>query len=58
MLTPGLNKNHVIQPDSSPNRVKNLPGYTTPVFKGKAEQRARVEAHIASTVFFCFLYLF
>ncbi|KAK2465299.1 hypothetical protein APHAL10511_002653 [Amanita phalloides] len=29
--------------ESSLNRVKNLPGYTTPIFKGKDEQRALVE---------------
>lgn len=31
-------------------RVKNLPGYTTPVFKGKQEQRAKVQATIAGKV--------
>lgn len=36
--------------DSSVNRVKNLPGYTTPVFKGKAEQRALVENDVAAKV--------
>jgi glutamate dehydrogenase len=34
----------------SPNRVQNLPGYTTPVFKGKEEQRALVETDVASKV--------
>jgi glutamate dehydrogenase len=29
--------------EASLNRVKNLPGYTTPVFKGKGEQRAKVQ---------------
>ena len=32
------------------NRVKNVPGYSTPVFKGKEEQRAKVQANIASKV--------
>lgn len=32
------------------NRVENLPGYTTPVFKGKEEQRAIVEHAVAAKV--------
>ena len=32
------------------NRVENLPGYTTPVFKGKEEQRALVEHDVAAKV--------
>ena len=32
------------------NRVQNLPGYTTPVFKGKEEQRALVEIDVAAKV--------
>jgi hypothetical protein len=32
------------------HRVKNLPGYTTPVFKGKNEQRAKVQASVAAKV--------
>jgi glutamate dehydrogenase len=32
------------------NRVENLPGYTTPVFKGKEEQRAIVEREVAAKV--------
>ena len=32
------------------NRVENLPGYTTPIFKGKEEQRALVEHDVASKV--------
>lgn len=32
-------------------RVQNLPGYTTPVFKGKEEQRARVQAAVAAKGF-------
>ena len=32
------------------NRVQNLPGYTTPVFKGKEEQRALVEHDVAAKV--------
>lgn len=35
---------------SDSNRVENLPGYTTPVFKGKEEQRAVVEHAVASKV--------
>lgn len=31
-------------------RLKNLPGYTTPVFKGKQEQRAKVQADVAAKV--------
>ncbi|KAG5637874.1 hypothetical protein H0H81_002837 [Sphagnurus paluster] len=37
--------------DTSLNRVKNLPGYTTPVFKGKEEQRALVENDVAAKGF-------
>jgi hypothetical protein len=29
------------------HRVKNLPGYNTPVFKGKPEQRAKVQEIVA-----------
>lgn len=36
--------------ESSLHRVKNLPGYTTPVFKGKEEQRALVEAEVGAKV--------
>jgi hypothetical protein len=32
------------------HRIKNLPGYTTPVFKGKAEQRAKVQENVAAKV--------
>ncbi|KAE9385967.1 hypothetical protein BT96DRAFT_1006532 [Gymnopus androsaceus JB14] len=32
------------------NRVKNLPGYTTPVFTGKEEQRALVQQEVAAKV--------
>ncbi|KIK69950.1 hypothetical protein GYMLUDRAFT_67202 [Collybiopsis luxurians FD-317 M1] len=35
----------------TPNRVKNLPGYTTPVFKGKEEQRALVQQEVAAKGF-------
>ncbi|KAJ2987343.1 hypothetical protein NUW54_g9452 [Trametes sanguinea] len=31
-------------------RLKNVPGYTTPVFKGKEEQRAKVQATVAAKV--------
>ncbi|RDB18899.1 NAD-specific glutamate dehydrogenase [Hypsizygus marmoreus] len=37
--------------ESSVNRVKNIPGYTTPVFKGKEEQRALVENDVAAKGF-------
>ena len=36
--------------EASLQRIKNLPGYTTPVFKGKEEQRATVQADVASKV--------
>jgi hypothetical protein len=36
--------------DVSLHRVKNLPGYTTPVFKGKEEQRAKVQENVAAKV--------
>jgi glutamate dehydrogenase len=36
--------------DVSVNKVQNLPGYTTPVFKGKEEQRSKVLAEVASKV--------
>lgn len=36
--------------DSSINKIQNLPGYTTPVFKGKEEQRAKVQVEVASKV--------
>ena len=32
------------------HRLKNVPGYTTPVFKGKEEQRAKVQANVAAKV--------
>ncbi|EGO23766.1 NADH-dependent glutamate dehydrogenase [Serpula lacrymans var. lacrymans S7.9] len=37
--------------EASLQRVKNLPGYTTPVFKGKEEQRAKVQANVANKGF-------
>ncbi|KAH7913967.1 NADH-dependent glutamate dehydrogenase [Hygrophoropsis aurantiaca] len=37
--------------EASLQRVKNLPGYTTPVFKGKEEQRAKVQADVANKGF-------
>ncbi|KAG2066702.1 NAD-specific glutamate dehydrogenase [Suillus decipiens] len=37
--------------EASLQRVKNLPGYTTPVFKGKEEQRANVQADVAAKGF-------
>jgi glutamate dehydrogenase len=36
--------------DVSIHRIKNLPGYTTPVFKGKEEQRAKVQENVAAKV--------
>lgn len=36
--------------EASLQRLKNLPGYTTPVFKGKQEQRAKVQADVAAKV--------
>ena len=38
------------QYNQSPLRVKNVPGYSTPVFKGKEEQRAKVQANVAAKV--------
>ncbi len=35
------------------HRLKNVPGYTTPVFKGKEEQRAKVQANVAAKVRTC-----
>ncbi|TFK40459.1 NAD-specific glutamate dehydrogenase [Crucibulum laeve] len=37
--------------DSSIHRIKNIPGYTTPVFKGKEEQRALIENEVAAKGF-------
>ncbi|KAF8817116.1 NAD-specific glutamate dehydrogenase [Phlegmacium glaucopus] len=37
--------------ETSLNRVENIPGYTTPVFKGKEEQRALVEIDVAAKGF-------
>ena len=34
------------------HRIKNVPGYTTPVFKGKEEQKAKVLANVTSKVSF------
>jgi glutamate dehydrogenase len=36
--------------DVSLHKVKNLPGYTTPVFTGKEEQRAKVQENVAAKV--------
>jgi hypothetical protein len=52
----GLRVNGTAQSNDTPavpaavQRVKNLPGYTTPVFKGKDEQRAKVKADLAAKV--------
>lgn len=52
--TPDLTTQAVSPPVSAQvndsNRVENLPGYTTPVFKGKEEQRAIVEHAVATKV--------
>ncbi|KAF9019934.1 NADH-dependent glutamate dehydrogenase [Hymenopellis radicata] len=37
--------------ETSLHRIKNVPGYTTPVFKGKEEQRALVQAEVAAKGF-------
>ncbi|KAH9953118.1 NAD-specific glutamate dehydrogenase [Russula dissimulans] len=37
--------------DISLHRIKNLPGYTTPVFEGKEEQRAKVQENVAAKGF-------
>ncbi|KAI0927480.1 hypothetical protein AcV5_008009 [Taiwanofungus camphoratus] len=37
--------------EQSLSRIKNVPGYTTPVFKGKEEQRAKVQAIVVSKGF-------
>ncbi|KAI0298145.1 NADH-dependent glutamate dehydrogenase [Multifurca ochricompacta] len=37
--------------DVSLHRIKNLPGYTTPVFKGKEEQRAKVQENVTAKGF-------
>ncbi|KAI0770618.1 NAD-dependent glutamate dehydrogenase [Fomes fomentarius] len=39
------------QPVEAIQRLKNVPGYTTPVFKGKEEQRAKVQANVAAKGF-------
>lgn len=58
MSTPGLN-NTLTQrllnvsahgSEASLHRVKDQPGYNTPIFKGKEEQRALVEHAVASKV--------
>jgi glutamate dehydrogenase len=36
--------------DPGVQRVKNLPGYTTPVFKGKDEQRIKVQNDLRAKV--------
>jgi len=37
------------------HKIKNVPGYTTPVFKEKEEQRAKVQATVAGKVCTIFL---
>ncbi|KAJ3481702.1 hypothetical protein NLI96_g7482 [Meripilus lineatus] len=46
-LRPGLSSGS----ETSLHRVKNVPGYTTPIFKGKEEQRAKVQANVAAKGF-------
>jgi hypothetical protein len=36
--------------DHTLQRVQNVPGYSTPVFTGKEEQRAKVQANVAAQV--------
>ncbi|OCH90429.1 NAD-dependent glutamate dehydrogenase [Obba rivulosa] len=48
LQVPGL---HPSSSEQSVHRIKNVPGYTTPVFKGKEEQRAKVQATVAATGF-------
>ncbi|KAF9813238.1 hypothetical protein IEO21_05724 [Rhodonia placenta] len=62
-LTPSLladpSKAHLLAPgqlhhsgsEQSLHRIKNVPGYTTPVFKGKEEQRAKVQANVTAKGF-------
>lgn len=40
--------------DTSLHVVKNVPGYSTPVFKGKQAQQEKVQADVASKVGFFF----
>ncbi|KAH7926488.1 NADH-dependent glutamate dehydrogenase [Leucogyrophana mollusca] len=47
----GSNASSRTSSEASLPRVKNLPGYTTPVFKGKEEQRAKVQADVANKGF-------
>ncbi|KAJ7600284.1 NAD-specific glutamate dehydrogenase [Mycena floridula] len=51
LLVPGHNPLIQKSSDTAVNKVKNLPGYSTPVFKGKEEQRALVEAQVAAKGF-------
>ncbi|CCM05749.1 uncharacterized protein FIBRA_07981 [Fibroporia radiculosa] len=44
-------QHHPSGSEQSLNRIKNVPGYTTPVFKGKEEQRAKVQANVAAKGF-------
>ena len=37
--------------DASIHKVKNLPGYTTPIFEGKQAQRAKVQETVAAKGF-------
>lgn len=42
--------------DSSLHIVKNQPGYTTPVFKGKDAQRKQVESIVAAKVSIAYIH--
>ncbi|KAH9950670.1 NADH-dependent glutamate dehydrogenase [Amylocystis lapponica] len=44
-------QHHYSGSEQSLHRLKNVPGYTTPVFKGKEEQRAKVQADVAAKGF-------
>jgi len=44
------NVNGTHNSEASLQRVQNMPGYTTPVFKGKDEQRTLVENAVAEKV--------
>ncbi|KAL4242533.1 Beta-hexosaminidase [Abortiporus biennis] len=51
LLVPGQRPQLTSSSESSLHRIKNVPGYTTPIFKGKEEQRAKVQANVASKGF-------
>ncbi|KAK7689852.1 hypothetical protein QCA50_006491 [Cerrena zonata] len=49
--TPDPRRPGLTTSDSSMQRLQNVPGYSTPVFKGKEEQRAKVQATVAQKGF-------